>query len=77
MYDLLEPERFELVEIEHEVVETMLVNKSIMKRMPVEAIIEVLGQEVFPYISTGEIVKVDFKVKISVDNIESSVGLKE
>lgn len=68
--NLLEPDGFEMIELDHETVEAMLVNKRILKRMPAEKIIEILQERVFPYITKGEIIKVDFHVKISFDTIE-------
>jgi len=72
-FHLLEPEQFKLIEVEDEVVEAMLVNKAIIKRISVEKIIEVLSKEVFPFIQIGEIIRVDFKVKVHVDNIKGII----
>ncbi|MBW2605641.1 MAG: hypothetical protein JRE28_15265 [Deltaproteobacteria bacterium] len=72
--DLLSPEGFELVELDDETVQSMLVSKRILKRMPIEKIIDILKEKVFPFILNGEIVKVNFNVKIHFDNIE---GLME
>lgn len=70
---LLEPDVFEMIELDHETVEAMLVNKLILKRMPAEKVIEILQEKVFPYITKGEIVRVDFHVKISFDTIEGTL----
>lgn len=58
--NLLAPETFELVEIDDPIVEAILISKHILKRMPVENIIKILKEKVFPYISPGEIIKIDF-----------------
>ena len=72
-FNLLSPDDFELVELDDEIVEAMLINKRILKRMPAEKIIEILKQKVFPFISSGETVKVDFKVKIWYDSFEGKL----
>jgi len=68
--DLLSPEGFELVDLDDDVVQSMLVNKQILKRMPIDKIIDILKEKVFPFITNGEIVKISFNVKIYFDNIE-------
>jgi len=71
--NLLAPDKFELVEIDDPTVEAMLVNKTIIKRMPVEKVIEILKTKVFPLITNGEIVKVDFNVTIYFNGIEGTL----
>ena len=56
--NLLAPEKFELVEIDDPDVEALLINKTIIKRLPVEKVIEILKAKVFPLITSGEIVLV-------------------
>jgi len=68
--DLLEPDGFEMVDIDDETVQSVLVSKRILKRMPIEKIIGILKEKVFPFITHGEIIKVSFNVKIYFDNIE-------
>jgi hypothetical protein len=68
--NLIAPEKFELVEIDDPIVEAMLINKIIIKRMPVEKVIDILKAKVFPFITTGEIVRVDFNVTIYLNGIE-------
>ena len=62
--NLLEPDKFELVEIDDPTVGAMLVSKAILKRLPVEKVVEILKDKVFPFVTNGECVKVDFNVKI-------------
>ncbi|MCJ7616648.1 MAG: hypothetical protein MUO43_08950 [Desulfobacterales bacterium] len=69
--DLLSPEGFELVELDNDVVQAMLVSKRILKRMPIDKIIGILKEKVFPFITSGEIVKINFNVKVYFDNIEA------
>lgn len=74
--NLLAPEAFEMVEIDDPTVEAVLINKRILKRMPVENIVEVLKEKVFPYITPGEVVRIDFNVRIYFNNIERTFKKK-
>ncbi len=68
-FHFLAPEKFEFIEIKDPTVEAMLINKSILKRINIEKVLDILKKSVFPYITCGEIVKVDFDVTISYENI--------
>lgn len=68
--NFLAPDDFELIELDDPNIEALLVNKRILKRLPIPKIIEVLQQKVFPYITKGEIIRVDFKVKVTYEKIE-------
>ncbi|MCB1053818.1 MAG: hypothetical protein H6510_05265 [Acidobacteria bacterium] len=65
----LQPEQFEVLEVEHEIVEALLINRRILKRLSAPKIIEILNEKVFPFVEKGEVVKVDFKVRISYENL--------
>jgi len=69
-YNLLAPNEFELVELEDPTVEAILINKKIIKRLPAQEIIKILKDKVFPYLTTTEIVKVDFEVVVIYKDIE-------
>lgn len=70
-FELLIPNGFEVFDdIDCEKVEAVFVNKRILKKMPKEKMLIVLNEKVFPFISEGELVRVDFKVKISYNEIE-------
>jgi len=71
-FQLLAPDNFELIEIDHELVQGLIINKRILKRVPVDHIINILKREVFPYISEGDTVKVDINIVTYVDNIKLS-----
>lgn len=73
--NLLSPENFVLVEIIDELVEALVVGKHLLKRMPADKIVGILRAEVFPYITKGEIIKVDFNVKVIIENIMMSKEL--
>jgi len=51
-------------------VEAILINKKIIKRLPAQEIIKILKDKVFPYLTTTEIVKVDFEVVVIYKDIE-------
>jgi hypothetical protein len=68
--NLLSPDSFELINVEDSLVEAVLVNKKILKRMSRENVVKVLKERVFPYITKGEIVKVDFKVTVAYEKID-------
>lgn len=73
--NLLQPDKFVVVEVNnHEIVEAILVNRRILKRLPAKIILDVLRERVFPYIDSGEIVRIDFKVKLSYNDIKLKVG---
>lgn len=69
-FELLLPNGFELIDVDDELIEAVFVQKTILHKLPAEKIIKILRQHVFPFVSEGEIVKVDFNVIISVNNIE-------
>lgn len=72
-FELLIPNGFEVIEnIDCDKVEAVFVNKRIVKKMPIEKIIKILSEKVFPFISEGELIRVDFKVKISFNEIEAT-----
>jgi hypothetical protein len=66
---LLAPDDFELVELDNDHVEALLISKRLLKRMPQAEIVRILQDCVFPRISKGEVVKVDFKVRVFYQNI--------
>ncbi len=69
-FELLVPNGFEYIEINDQRVEAIFVNRRILAKMPQERIINILKDKVFPFISEGEILKVDFKVNISYNTFE-------
>ncbi|HEY9044374.1 MAG TPA: hypothetical protein VIN08_00675 [Ohtaekwangia sp.] len=72
-FELLIPNGFELVEVNHENVEAVFVNKRILAKMPAERIVMILEDKVFPFVSDSELIKVDFRVTISYTNIEQEL----
>lgn len=72
-FELLVPNSFELIEVDASSVEAIFVNKRILAKMPKEKIIAVLVDKVFPFISEGELIKVDFHVAVSY-SIEEDIS---
>lgn len=69
-FELLLPNGFELIDVEDELIEAVFVQRNILHKVPAEKVINILREHVFPFISEGELVKVDFNVTISVHDIE-------
>lgn len=72
-FEPLIPNGFEIVNVDHDNVDCFFVNKRIIAKMPVDKIIKILEKSVFNYVSQSEIVKVEFKVKVSFDTIEDDM----
>ena len=71
-FDLLIPNGFEIIDTKHDNVDCVFVNKRILAKMPKEKILKILEANVFPYVSDGEIIKLDFKVKISYKLVDEN-----
>ena len=71
-FELILPDTFELHEIIDEnfpQIDAVIVNKAIATKMPVQEVIHILKDKVFPYVSRGETIKVNFGVHIFQKNI--------
>ncbi len=69
-FRFIAPDEFEMYDVDEESeVEAVLINKRILKRMPLERVLDVLRAYVFPHVSAGEAVKVDFTVRIDYTKI--------
>ncbi len=72
-FELLIPNGFEIFDdIDCDKIEAVFVNKRILKKMPKEKMLAILEEKVFPFISEGELIRVDFKIKISYNEIEAT-----
>lgn len=69
-FEFLVPNEFEIFEIDNPTIESVFINKRVLKKMDNEKIISILSEKVFPFVSECEIIKVDFKLKIFYDSIE-------
>lgn len=63
-FELFAPNGFDVIDIEHELVEAVFINKRISKKISSEVLMSILRDRVFPYISEGELLKVDFRIAI-------------
>lgn len=74
-FKFIAPDEFTMIEIGPEVpdVEAIMVNKKILKRIPGEEIIKILSHNVFPYMSKGEAVKVNFSVTMHMTAIKGTI----
>lgn len=68
-FELLIPNGFEVIEPEDEFVELVFVHRNVLAKLSKDKVINILRKNVFPFISIGEIIKVDFNINISVKNI--------
>lgn len=67
---ILSPDRFEVFNIDVGNVEAIIVSNQVLSRMPIEKIIELLSEKVFPFITEGEVVRVDFHIKVSLEEFQ-------
>jgi hypothetical protein len=63
-FELLAPDEFEAFDVDDEQVETVFINKKILKKMDKDVVLMILKEKVFPFVVNSEIVKVDFKLRI-------------
>lgn len=68
--ELLVPNGFVMHDIDHKDVSALIINRSIMKRITKEKILEILSTKVFPFMSDNEIIKVDFDILIRYENFD-------
>ena len=76
-FELILPDVFVLLEgfgKEDENIDAVIVNKSILKKLPKEKIIKVLREYVFPYVSKGDVMKVNFNVHLYYKNIKGEIN---
>lgn len=74
-FQFIAPDEFELIEVndEHPIVEAILVNKRILKRMGKTQLVELLQTHVFSHVGRGEAVKVDLSIKINVEGVTGAL----
>lgn len=69
--DLLAPSAFQTIDTDlgHEHVEAVFINRKLLTKIPAKRVIQVLQRHVFDHVSEGELIQVDMKVRISINNI--------
>jgi hypothetical protein len=68
--ELLVPNGFIMHDIDNPNVSALIINRTILKRISAEKIMEILESRVFPYMSDEEIIKVDFDIMIRYDSFD-------
>ncbi len=68
--DLLIPNEFDALEVDDPNIETVFINKRVLKKMDPEKVLSILREKVFSSVSEWEIIKVDFKLRVYYDPIE-------
>ncbi|MEE1944049.1 hypothetical protein VRU48_02945 [Pedobacter sp. KR3-3] len=69
-FELLIPNGFETIPIDEDNVEAIFVNKKILRKLPVDRLIAILKEKVFPFVSKEELIRVDCRINIALNNIE-------
>jgi hypothetical protein len=69
-FQFLIPDEFEVYEMDDPIIDAAFINKRLLKKISKDQIISILKEKVFPFVSEGEIMKVDFKVKIYYEAIK-------
>lgn len=72
-FELLIPNGFEVIEVEDKIVEAIFVNRRILAKLPKEKLIKLLRTKVFPYVSEGELLKVDLEISVSYSSTEEEI----
>lgn len=69
--DLLAPGTFQQVDTaeEHEGIEAVYINRRILAKIPVERIMHILQTHVFGQVSEGELIRLDMRIRISMNNL--------
>ena len=77
-FHLISPDVFELIEItDSETVEAIIINKNLISKLKKEQIVKVLAEYVFPYVSKGEAIRVNFNIQIFQRNIKGEINVCE
>ena len=76
-FELISPDVFELLEIDEsmcENVEAVIINKSILQKIPRMEVLNILNRYVFPFATKGETLKVNFNIHIYYKNINGDLN---
>jgi len=73
-FELLQPNGFEVIDIsDEEKVEAVFVNKRILAKLSKEKLMKILRDKVFPFVTEGELLKVDLRVTISYHSTDEEL----
>ncbi len=67
---LLAPDGFEAIDVADENISTIFVSTALLAKVDADKIVHTLRKRVFPYVTSTEVVKVDFHVDVSLNAIE-------
>jgi hypothetical protein len=77
-FQLISPDTFELIDInEDDNIDAVIINKAILRKLPKEKVLSILKEHVFPFISKGESVKVNFNIRIYQKNIVGDINVDQ
>jgi len=68
-FEMMMPGGFETIDLDHPKIETVYITKSLLLKMPLQNILDLLYKNVFPSIYDGQLIKVDFTIKTSFEDI--------
>ena len=75
-FELILPDTFALHEIndpEFPNIDAVIINKTITTKLPINKLIDILKEHVFPYVSRGETIKVNISIHIYQKNITGDI----
>lgn len=67
---LLAPDHFETIDIQEGNVEAVYISRQLLNKISQEKMIQALSKKVFPYVTEGELIKVDVKVDVVANTVE-------
>lgn len=72
-FEFLNPNGFEIIEIDDAKVEAIFVNKRILVKFPKVKLIKLMREKVFPFVSDGELLRVDLKITVIYNSTEEEI----
>jgi hypothetical protein len=76
-FQLISPDVFEMVEVNgNENIEAIIINKNILSKLSKDKVLEILSKYVFPYVSKGESIRVNFNIQIFQKNIKGDLNVR-
>ncbi len=71
-FEIMAPNGYDVFEAEDAEVEAIFINKRLLRKIPSYTVLEILREKVIPYISQGELLKVNLKLSVQYANVEIS-----
>lgn len=74
-FQLLSIDLFTVVEVkDHDIVSFIFLNNYLLKKIPQDEILEILKENVFPFMSDTETIRVDLDFHLTVKNIKGTLN---